>query len=168
MNLQLLPQALPPTSYRRSAVSRPKKPVDIKIRDSTFSDESPTWVPRPPPEDVHKLLEDFFAEHDLDKPVIEASSGGTSPTTTEPKALPLTPPGNIRARTKKSIRIVAKEHKKRIDRTSKADATSYTNDMLRRRNTKLWGSRMEIITSEFAKSTSSSSLPESSPGGPSE
>ena len=69
MNLQLLPQALPPTSYRRSAVSRPKKPVDIKIRDSTFSDESPTWVPRPPPEDVHKLLEDFFAEHDLDKPV---------------------------------------------------------------------------------------------------
>ena len=53
-------QALPRTSYRPSAVSRPKKPVDMKIRDSTFSDESPTWVPRPPPEDVHKLLEDFL------------------------------------------------------------------------------------------------------------
>jgi len=170
MNLQLPPQAPPPTSYRPSAVSRPKKLVDRKMRGSTFTgagDDS--WAPRPPPEDVYERLEEFFPEHDLDKPVIEASSGGTSPTTAEPMAPPPTPvPDKGRVRAKKSIRIVAEEHKKRIDRTSKADATSYTNNMLRKRNTKLWGSRMEEMTSEFAKSTSNSSLPESSPGGPSE
>jgi len=134
------------------------------MRDSTFSDaESSTWDPRPPLEDVYELLEDFFAELDLDKPVIEASSGGTPPTTAKSMApLPTPVPGKGGVRAKKSICIVAEEHKKRVDRTSKADAT---NNMLRKRNTKLWGSRTEVMTSEFAKSTFSSSLP---PGGPSE
>lgn len=170
MNLQLPPQAPPPTSYRPSAVPRPKKSVDRKMRGSTFADVGDdSWAPRPPPEDVYERLEEFFPEHDLDKPVIEASSGGTSPTTVEPTAPPPTPvPDKGRVRAKKSIRIVAEEHKKRIDRTSKADATSYTNNMLRKRNTKLWGLRMEEMTSEFAKTTSNSSLSESSPGGPSE
>jgi hypothetical protein len=133
------------------------------MRDSTFADaKSSTWAPRPPPQDVYERLENFFPKHDLDKPLIGASAAGTPPTTAKPKPLPPTPvPGKGRVRAKKSIPIVAEEHKKRIDRTSKADATSYTNN---RRNTKIWSSRMEVIKSEFP---SSSSL-ESSPSGPSE
>ena len=51
----------------------------------------------------------------------------------------------MRSRHKKSIRNVAAEHKRRIDRSSRSDSTT-TNDMLRRRNTKLWGSKVEEVT----------------------
>ncbi|KNZ79091.1 hypothetical protein J132_02457 [Termitomyces sp. J132] len=43
-----------------------------------------TWATHPPPEDVYERLEEFFPEHDLDKLVIEASSGGSSPMAVEP------------------------------------------------------------------------------------
>jgi hypothetical protein len=138
-------------------------------RCSTFAESS--WAPRPPPEDVYERLEEFFPEHDLDKPLIEASSGGTSPTTVDPPAVP-TPPVSAapdkttRIKTKKSIRIVAQEHKKLIDRTSQGDPSSYSN-VLRKRSTKLWGSKLEEVTTAQVKSHSASMLPESSPGGPS-
>ncbi|TFK41254.1 hypothetical protein BDQ12DRAFT_432162 [Crucibulum laeve] len=147
----------------------PQQPRDRRARGSTFNDgNSDSWAPRPPPEDVYERLEEFFPEHDLDKPVIEAISGGTSPTTAEPVA-PLVPAVSVvdhkaRIRAKKSIRIVAEEHKKRIDRTSRADPSSYTA-MLRKRNTKLWGSKLEEVTTAQPKSTSSST-PESPSGGP--
>ncbi len=45
---------------------------------------------------------------------------------------------------KKSIRIVAAEHKKKIeDRISRAEAPS---SVLRKRSTKLWGSKVEEVT----------------------
>lgn len=157
-NLQPRSFATPPLSQVRRP-STPLKPDPHLAqpqqsrgpRGSTFADrQSSTWAPRPPPEDVYERLEEFFPEHDLDKPVIEASSGGTSPTTVEPviPAPPTPAPSErekIRTRNKKSIRIVAEEHKRLIDRSSRGDAASYSN-VFRKRSTKLWGSKLEEVT----------------------
>ncbi|KAF8922634.1 kinase-like domain-containing protein [Mucidula mucida] len=138
-----------------------------------------SWAPRPPPEDVYERLEEFFPEHDLDKPVIEANSGGTSPTagevlppppTPEDTIIPLPPVPSVHERTrmrgKKSIRHVAEEHKRRINRISGQDPASYNASVLRKRSTKLWGSRLEEVTPAQAKANLGNSLPDSPSGGP--
>jgi mitogen-activated protein kinase kinase kinase len=122
---------------------------------------------------VYNRLEDFFPEHDLDMPVIEATSGTGSPTNAEYPAAPPVPdkdkPEKGLTRGKKSIRIVAEEHKKRIDRTSRPDNLA---NVLRKRSTKLWGSRLEEVTTEQAKAEYTRALytkpppPESPNGGP--
>jgi len=164
--------SLPPSSFRGNPSSKPpdhpvagRPPPDpperrpqpltpnsgkLRQRGSTFTDNEYTWAPRPAAEEVYDRLEEFFPEHDLDMPVIETSSG--SPTTAEYPAAPPVPdkdkPEKGLTRGKKSIRIVAEEHKKRIDRTSRPD--NLTN-VLRKRSTKLWGSRLEEVTTEQAK-----------------
>lgn len=168
----------PPHDTRRHASHAPLTPNSSKIRQrgSTFTDNEYTWAPRPAPEEVYERLEDFFPEHDLDKPVIEASSSGAgSPTAAEYPAAPPIPEkdrsekGLVKA--KKSIRIVAEEHKKRIDRTSRAE--NLAASVLRKRSTKLWGSRLEEVTTEQAKAeqqrvlfNNSKPAPESPSGGP--
>ena len=128
---------------------------------STF--EEYTWAHRPPPEDVYDRLEEFFPEHDLDKPVIEANSGGTSPTAADPShGIISNDRERINVRGKKSIRIVAEEHKKRLDRTSRAES-SYGN--LLRRSTKLWGGHVEEVTTSQKKPTISKPTVDAS-GGP--
>ncbi|EIN14140.1 kinase-like protein [Punctularia strigosozonata HHB-11173 SS5] len=117
---------------------------------------------RPPAEDVYERLDTFFPEHNLDEPVIEAPSGGTSPTSVENPAIPMLPASasSKQFRHKKSIRVVAAEHKRRIDRTSRMQATSSSaNDMLRKRSTKLWGSKLEEVTP--AQGQSMITVPES-------
>lgn len=117
---------------------------------------------RPPPEQVYERLDEYFKHHDLDKPVIEAASGGTSPTNVDQPILPLPPailPGN-RFSHKKSIRHVADEHKRRINR----DRTSMATDLRQKRSTKLWGSKLEEVTSGTAMAmfaASNLSAPES-------
>lgn len=142
---------------------------------STFVDDKDGWAMRPPPEAVYERLEHYFRNHDLDKPVIEATSGGTSPTSTEPVAPPQVVPSNYdkerekeksKMRSKKSIRYVAEDAKRRIDRTSKADST-YSNSYLKKRSTKFWGGRLEEVTTHQAKSSSISSASSSSPDSPS-
>ena len=170
------PTPTPPPSHRPTSPSPlTQNTVTPKYgkagaRVSTFTDvRDDAWPPRPPPEDVYERLEDFFPEHDLDKPVIEASSGGTSPTTAEYAVIPAPPVVTLdksRVKGKKSIRIVAEEHKKRIDRTSRADSSAYAS-VLRKRSTKLWGSKLEEVTTVQAKASLGSSLPESPSGGPS-
>jgi hypothetical protein len=130
---------------------------------STF--EEFTWAHRPAPEDVYDRLEDFFPEHDLDKPVIEANSGGTSPTAADQTyGIPQNDRERIGGvRGKKSIRIVAEEHKKRLDRTSRAES-SYGN--LLRRSTKLWGGQVEEVTTSQKKQTMSKPMADTSSGGP--
>jgi mitogen-activated protein kinase kinase kinase len=157
---QLLPGAtqnilnnLPNPSSFPTPTQRTRKPAaNGSKRDSEFIKKSvQTWAFRPPPEDMYENLDVYFPAHDLDKPVIEATSGGSSPTAAEPSSSEGTLPANrttntgIRSRHKKSIRNVAAEHKRKIDRSSRADSAS-TNDMLRRRNTKLWGSKVEEVT----------------------
>lgn len=115
--------------------------------EGTFQDSS--WASRPNPEEVLDRLEVFFPDHDLDKPVIEASSGGTSPTAAENPPAPLPyngkPPPDKRSRHKKSIRVVAEEHNLRQDRTSRLQSSSAAN-VFRKRSTKLWDSRVEEVT----------------------
>ncbi|KAG7099154.1 hypothetical protein E1B28_001025 [Marasmius oreades] len=186
-----LPVPNPKSSSSRSEITTPPtttapnrrpsgthKSTKSRMRGSTFTTvEDSGWATRPPPEDMYERLEEFFPEHDLDKPVIEANSGGTSPTAVDLPPVPAVPPalaaevgtGKSRIKAKKSIRIVAEEHKKRIDRTSRAlaagvgelDYASFTNNMLRKRSTKLWGSKLEEVTPK-----ASPLHPDSSPGGP--
>ncbi|KIK70895.1 hypothetical protein GYMLUDRAFT_301387 [Collybiopsis luxurians FD-317 M1] len=188
-----------------------------RARQSTFlaaSDSEGWWAPRPLPEDMYEKLDQYFPEHDLDKPVIEATSGGTSPTTATvdvglgpgvPPVPPIPPEKDLpppvrdsrdrerssdklerdrsRIRAKKSIRIVAQEHKKRIDRTSMADQYSvngysdvgtmnssaiHAANMLRKRSTKLWGSKLEEVTTEneYYGRTSASTPDSPSASGP--
>lgn len=152
-----IPQ-LPPQS-RRARTPR------TGHKGSTF--EESTWAHRPPPEDVYERLEEFFPEHDLDKPVIDANSSGTSPTATEPpNGIPPDDRERITGmRGKKSIRIVAEEHKKRIDRNSRAEA-AFNSNMMRKRSTKLWGGRLEEVTTSQTKATYAKPSPESPSGGP--
>ncbi|KAF8078715.1 MAP kinase [Lyophyllum atratum] len=156
----------PPLKVQIEASGDAKQEKYSSSRGSTFTDrQSSTWAPRPPPEDVYERLEEFFPEHDLDKPVIEANSGGTSPTTAEPVIpVPPVPSPLSRVRGKKSIRIVAEEHKKLIDRNSRGDATSYSN-VVRKRSTKLWGSKLEEVTTAQAKIQPGQIAPESPSGG---
>ncbi|KAJ7071114.1 MAP kinase [Mycena amicta] len=151
--------ALRPASPSAASIAKSKRDK----HGSTFTArQEDTWAPRPPPEDVYERLEDFFPEHDLDKPVIEAASGGTSPTSTDqvPVAVPLAPAATDkdkgRIRGKKSIRIVAQERKKYIDRASRGDGMTAIQ---RKRSTKLWGSRVEEVdTSNLPESPSTSDV----------
>ncbi|KAI4527409.1 kinase-like protein [Schizophyllum commune Tattone D] len=116
-----------------------------------------TWAPRPPPEMINERLEEFFPEHDLDKPVIEAVSGGSSPTAEITAAPILQAPAPMvsdhRRKNKKSIRKVVEEGNRRV-----SDAIQ------RKRSTKLWGSRLEEVTSSQARISLQPPLPESPSG----
>jgi hypothetical protein len=117
---------------------------------------------RPPPELVYDRLDEYFKEHDLDRPVIEATSGGTSPTSTDLPPLPVlhNPPVDGRFKHKKSIRVVADEHKRRIKNRM---STATPSDMRHKRSTKLWGSKLEEVTAQMLASGASggSDAPES-------
>ena len=150
VDVQAVVNNLPNPANFPQPTYRPRKPINGgSKRDSEFIKKSvQTWAFRPPAEDMYENLDVYFPAHDLDKPVIEATSGGSSPTAVEPSSsegtLPPVQPG-LRSRHKKSIRNVAAEHKRRIDRSSRADS-SVPTDALRRRNTKLWGSKVEEVT----------------------
>lgn len=132
-------------------------------RTSRFDDNFDlTWAPRPPPEEVLDNLQEYFPQHDVDKPVIEAQSGGTSPTSADHPPLPA--PADKRFRHKKSIRYVAAEAKRRGDRLSHVERTAPTGQgaQLRKRNTKVWGSKTQEVTSISEANDLSA---EASPGG---
>ncbi|KAF9076192.1 hypothetical protein BDP27DRAFT_1414728 [Rhodocollybia butyracea] len=181
-----------PTSGADESSSSSASGAKRMARQSTFlaaSDSEGWWAPRPLPEDMYEKLDQYFPEHDLDKPVIEAASGGTSPTNATvdiglgPGVPPLPPlpmekelsvpvrdggrdrdrpsgsseRDRSRIRAKKSIRIVAQEHKKKIDRTSMYgysdvgtpnQSPNHAANMLRKRSTKLWGSKLEEVTTD--------------------
>ncbi|QRW27219.1 STE/STE11 kinase [Rhizoctonia solani] len=178
------------------SAKRPRRLVEMLVGAEVGATSQP--VPRSqaiktrPPE-----LDQFFPNHDLDKPVIDAPSGGTSPITTEapPMAGPVAPliggPG-VR-RHKKSIRVVAAERKKMLERINAAkiqqppidDSATYMPDsdsatlqpgtmvpvsnILRKRSTKMWGGRVEEVTPGSAAlgAGASPNVPETIPeGGP--
>ncbi|KAH9846832.1 Pkinase-domain-containing protein [Lenzites betulinus] len=154
------PPSLPTPKIRRTpVVTQPTK--KLKDRISKFDNNfDVTWAPRPPPEVMYERLEEYFPEHDLDKPVIETPSGGTSPTATEAPAVP----APQRFKHKKSIRVVAAEHKRQLDRTSRGVDTTVA-PLSRKRHTKLWGSKLEEVTTEQGKGPASSGAADASPGG---
>jgi mitogen-activated protein kinase kinase kinase len=153
-----LPPEFPP-AIRRPPKPPTKPPSSFPMhRTSVFNEDF-----RPPAEEMYERLGDFFPGHDLDEPMIEASSGGTSPTSAE-----ATQPFSIpdRRKHKKSIRVVANEHKRRLDRTSRITSANNVN-MMRKRSTKFWGSRVEEVTPEqFRNASSTLSTPAESPSEP--
>ncbi|KIP12516.1 hypothetical protein PHLGIDRAFT_81740 [Phlebiopsis gigantea 11061_1 CR5-6] len=158
-----IPDTLPARRLIRSRAITGKNLKDQ--RTSRFDNNFDfTWAPRPPPEEVLQRLEEYFPEHDVDEPVIDAPSGGTSPTSTTADPGPNFV-AERRARHKKSIRVVASA-RSRIDRTSHMEPTSSTaGAALRKRNTKLWGSRVEEVpTHDQALQKPLSTGSEGSPG----
>jgi mitogen-activated protein kinase kinase kinase len=130
----------------------PPRPLRTNNKDKSSTFEGHTWAHRPPPEDVYEPLEDFFPEHDLNKPGIEDSRRIPSTSVEQTYGIP-----NIVDRDKaliqaqKSIPTVAEQHKKRIDRVSKSDLSADT--MVRqKKSTELWGPRTKMFdTSLHAK-----------------
>jgi len=154
-----MPPEYPPATRRPpKPQTKPPSSFNVHNRTSVFNEDF-----RPPAEEMYERLGDFFPEHDLDEPVIEASSGGTSPTSAE-AVQPFPTPD--RRKHKKSIRVVANEHKRKLDRTSRITSANNAN-MLRKRSTKLWGSKVEEVTAEQVKNASSTlSTPAESPSEP--
>jgi mitogen-activated protein kinase kinase kinase len=115
---------------------RPPRPLRTKNRDKSGTFEEHTWAQHHPPEDVYDPQ--FFQEHELDKPVIKANSGGTPSTTIDHTCgIPnIFDKDNVLVRPKKSIRIIAEEDKKRIDRVPRDDPSA---------DTKLWGGPIEEV-----------------------
>ena len=150
---------------------------------------------RPQAEEVYEKLEQFFPNHDLDKLVMMLPlSGGTSPIMTEapPMAGPVAPliggPG-VR-RHKKSIRVVAAERKKMLERINAAkiqqppvdDSATYVDsdsatlqpgtmipvlNIVHKWGTKMWSGRVEevMLGSAALRTGSSPNIPEAIPGG---
>lgn len=159
------PHCLPGVRLRGRKSPKESKPPRSH-RDSQFikaHEDKSTWSYRPPPEEITERLDSFFPDHDLDEEIIESAPGGSSPTTAQPASRNFQPTEKERekekkSKHKKSIRYVASEAKKRIDRNSKSDSSTMSA-MLRRRNTKLWGSKLEEVTA--SQITAVPSLPPS-------
>ncbi|KAF8610619.1 kinase-like protein [Ceratobasidium sp. AG-I] len=130
---------------------------------------SQSWDIRPNAEEVYEKLDEFFPNHDLDKPVIDAPSGGTSPVTGEapPIMSTATPAMPGPRRHKKSIRVVAAERKKMMERINAARIhIPPASAILRKRSTKMWGGRAEEVTPGSALTNSlSPNAPETIPEG---
>ncbi|KAI0033411.1 kinase-like protein [Vararia minispora EC-137] len=143
-----MPQVPPPEPPRSVWSGRTPTARKPERRKAEAPDSS--WASRPNPEDVIDRLEQYFPDHDLDKPVIEASSGGTSPTAVDyPPVAQVPAVANVQAqdrrRHKKSIRIIAKERNSQHPRDIPT-GSSFANNVARKRSTKLWDSRVEEVT----------------------
>jgi hypothetical protein len=103
------------------------------ITNGQSFDEKKAFI-RPPPEEVHDRLEEYFERLQLDEPL-----GETSSTSLDRPPLPAiqSAPTKSRSKHKKSIRLVAAQHTSRIT----------DPNMRRKRSTKLWGSRVEDVSS---------------------
>ena len=153
-----IPPPLPPSRGGMNSRQQLSPGGNVNRHSSFTKQDSITWAFRPPPEDMYERLEEFFPDHDLDKPVIDATpSGGSSPTQPDHPPPPAFPPPN-RTRHKKSIRVVAHERASKISSTAQ--------NILRKRSTKLWGSRVEEVTPAQAKGSILSATPDSPPGVP--
>ncbi|KAN0063138.1 mitogen-activated protein kinase kinase kinase [Thecaphora frezii] len=147
-------------------------------RSYSFAKRDNEWAFRPPPEQLYENLDDFFPKHDLDKPLLEMTGTPESPGVCSPKveaSAQLLPPsagsGNAAtplSRHKKSIRIVAQDRKRYLERAEKRVAASPgagNNALARRRSTRLWGTKVIEMTPGQEVSTPASATPSESPSG---
>lgn len=162
------PEALlqPPSSKDSPRASPASSGIN---RRTSFARRDVDWAFRPPPEQLYDNLDDFFPKHDLDKPVLDNLSGlPTSPQTASPRTepgsqqpMPTSPAPLSSARSrfqhKKSIRIVAQDRKRFLERAEAAERRRAEGEGLsRRRSTKLWGQVVVEVTPGVDGSASSS------------
>ncbi|CDW98684.1 hypothetical protein [Sporisorium scitamineum] len=150
-------------------------------RSNSFAGRDDDWAFRPPPEQLYENLDDFFPKHDLDKPLLDTAAVPESPMVSSPKSETaagvasspptVTAPGpeqpmSHRSRLKKSIRLVAQDRKRFLDRFEKrpaAQGAETGNGLVRRRSTKLWGTKVVEMTPGQELATPPSAVSAESP-----
>lgn len=162
-----------PSSRRAAAEASSDSPPKSRPLDPTANSEGgdDQWAVRPSVERVYDNLERFFPDHDLDKPIVDANAAPVNSPTSPPAvsapqttAAP-TPPEPQRFRHKKSIRIIAQDRKRLLQRAESAvsravdGAATRASGLLRRKSTKLWGIRTEEVTPRQAKLAGTTSGP---------
>ena len=149
-----------------SATSATVGATDL-TRKKSFAKHEDVWAVRPPPELVLDNLEEFFPDHDLDKPILVDQSGsppvspadGSDSDTNGPNKPPTpikryaqqpisaVPPAFQKPTVRiKSIRVVAKEAAEKRKRLATVAKNVMTANLLRRKSTKVWGARMLEMT----------------------
>ena len=154
-------------SSAKSALSTNIGATDL-TRKNSFAKHEDVWAVRPPPDVVLDNLEEFFPNHDLDKPIL-VDQGNSSPpaspmdnsdsetnATVKPQTplkrqpqQPVTsiPPAFAKPTVRmKSIRVVAKEAIEKRSRLATIAKGVKNANLLRRRSTKVWGARMLEMT----------------------
>ncbi len=149
-------------------------------RSNSFARRDDDWAFRPPPEQLYENLDDFFPKHDLDKPLLDTTAVPESPMVSSPGSEAAAAAGSMasspptapqqamshRSRLKRSIRLVAQDRKRFLDRAGKratekdAEASS---GLVRRRSTKLWGTRVVEMTPGQELATPASATSAESP-----
>ncbi|SJX61747.1 related to BCK1 ser/thr protein kinase of the MEKK family [Sporisorium reilianum f. sp. reilianum] len=150
-------------------------------RSNSFAGRDDDWAFRPPPEQLYENLDDFFPKHDLDKPLLDTAAVPESPMVSSPKSdtaagVASSPPAvsapgpeqplSHRSRLKKSIRLVAQDRKRFLDRFEKrpaAQGAETGNGLVRRRSTKLWGTKVVEMTPGQELATPPSAVSAESP-----
>jgi mitogen-activated protein kinase kinase kinase len=139
-------------------------------RQNSFAKHEDVWAVRPPAEVVLDNLENFFPNHDLDKPILvdhgnmsppispaDASDSDTNatikPKTRVKKHNPQPAPTSVPVAAfpkptarMKSIRVVAKEAIEKRSRLQSVALGIKGANLLRRKSTKVWGARMLEMT----------------------
>ena len=110
-------------------------------------DTDDQWAVRPDVDRVYDELDKFFPGHDLDKEIVDA--GVTSPSVSMTTAVPAVEPAPVQKfKHKKSIRIIAQDRRRLLQKTEvapKKGITETVTSLLRRKSTKLWGTRTEEV-----------------------
>ncbi|KAF8343765.1 uncharacterized protein EI90DRAFT_3149332 [Cantharellus anzutake] len=144
----------PPQSAPGLNVRKGHKSKLSPLRTNFKRDDA--WLVRPPPEQVYERLDQFFPDHNLDEPMIDASSP-TESSEGQPIGVHDSMDGllnsSARERHRKSIRVVVDERKNKIKQLRQTISRGFTKEqkkdnqvaLLRRRSTKLWGSRLEEL-----------------------
>jgi hypothetical protein len=166
-----VPPLVPTPSIQPDSTSSSAKPGSASpgLFTSTQDDQ---WAVRPPVENVYDHMEKFFPNHDLDKPIVDAGIGITSPvaSATQSNATSaIEAPLPQKFKHKKSIRLIAQDRKRLLQQKTETAIETAINkivpdtvtSLLRRRSTRLWGTRTEEVKVGKAGSTQISTINES-------
>ncbi|ORY90634.1 kinase-like domain-containing protein [Leucosporidium creatinivorum] len=125
------------------------------LRRNSFrarEEDDKDWAIRPAVETVLENLDVFFPDVDLDKPVFDLPTPAPSTPSPVKEAGP-SPPGvteRSASASSKSIRVVAQDRKRAMQKAGRNVVTAVSglgSNLLRRKSTKLFGARIEEVTS---------------------
>lgn len=163
---------------RKPRIAHPRLDDLVRLPTSPFArrnsfaarEHDQDWAFRPPVETVLEHLDVFFPEHDLDKPVFDLPTPGPSTPSTNssspvrdvppPSSASAVTPSTLASRRaahlgyRKSIRVVAQDRKRMLQKAGNnvaRAASGLASNLLRRKSTKLFGARIEEVTSAQMK-----------------
>ncbi|OLL23869.1 MAP kinase kinase kinase mkh1 [Neolecta irregularis DAH-3] len=129
--------------------------ANAPTRRNSFARHDDVWAVRPPAEVLYDHLEEYFPEHDLDKPIIvETDTENAAEDTVPPlpsQDVPVAVATVNRAMGRqnnrmKSMRVVAKEASEARKRFVVVAQSARFASMLRRKSTKVWGQKVMEMT----------------------